>query len=268
MNEFILPNLESFSLLHEKLELNNQEDTSGDATEFIETRLLRLSLYILNTFCEFPASNNQKIECDSNTINAAFSNTSDVPAVLYMSPEEFAQHLTIILALRNGNDKHNNTHGLRLQDWELVINYLDIFTTVLEYGLTMRPENFVKVFQFFDTILTEYGNFIYLKGNTIVFNEAHIIDWESQLLWYQFTRTMTQKPFKIPYAFFQITGELGGLLVGDQEKEEELISLVDNNNQLSGWCDLFNACKLSETIRNVLFEVTWRMTQIHCRIDS
>jgi hypothetical protein len=66
---------------------------------------------------------------------------------------------------------------------------------------------------------------------------------------------MAQQPVSIPYGFFRITGELGGLLVG-HDKQDEFPGLAGDKNQLDGWCDLIDACKLSETMRNMLFEVT------------
>jgi hypothetical protein len=74
---------------------------------------------------------------------------------------------------------------------------------------------------------------------------------------------MTQQPVKIPNAFFRITGELGGLFVKDHDKQGEFPGLVNDNNQFDGWCDLFDACKLSETMRNILFEVTSPMIRFN-----
>lgn len=172
LNEFILENLKSFSLLHDNLQFDNIEDISEEAVEFSETRLLRLSLYILNAFCEFPTLNGNKMEWNSDTMSIAYSNRSDLPAVLYISPEEFARHLTMILALRNRNDKYLNVYGLRLQDWELVIQYLEVFTTILQYGLIVQPETFVNMFQFFNTLSNEYGSITTKKKSYIDINET------------------------------------------------------------------------------------------------
>jgi hypothetical protein len=151
LSEFILQNFRSFSLLYD----NVLPDEVPKTAEFSETRLLRLSLYILNAFCEFPTSNTNKV--DANTINVAYSNRSDLPALLYVFPEEFVRHLTNILASRNRSDKRL---GLRLQDWEMAINYLEVFKAILQYGLIVQPEIFTSVFEFFSTQLNEYGMYI------------------------------------------------------------------------------------------------------------
>ncbi|KAL7331925.1 hypothetical protein PS15p_204048 [Mucor circinelloides] len=203
LNDFILPPLEKFT----------RQPTS------IDIQRIQLNLYLLDSFCQYKHDSNTGWHHVKTTHTPL--NESDLPAVLYCSSETFVHCLTFIMDLREQEEKH----GVRLQDWEAALNYIDKFTLIILYGLTAVPSQFRTLQQYFETSLTDFG-------------------WETQLLWYPLIR---HRALRVPTPFYRITGSLNGIFEADTEEP-------DVQQSTEGWQCLFKACKLSIELTDALFQ--------------
>lgn len=135
-------------------------------------------------------------------------------------------------------------HGVRLQDWEAALNYIDKFTLIILYGLTAVPSQFRTLQQYFETSLTDFGKVTLpiIRGiyHLIMLN----VGWETQLLWYPITR---HRALRVPTPFYRITGSLNGIFEVDKEEPN-----VQQSTE--GWQCLFKACKLSIELTDALFQ--------------
>ncbi|GAN07005.1 hypothetical protein MAM1_0144c06495 [Mucor ambiguus] len=185
----------------------------------INIQLIQFNLYLLDSFCQYNHDNDSGWQHVKTT--HAPLNKSDLPAVLYCSSETFVHCLTFIMDLREQDEKH----GVRLQDWDAALNYIDKFTLIILYGLTAVPSQFRALQHYFETSLTDFG-------------------WETQLLWYPIIR---HRSLRIPAPFFRITGALNGIFeIGNAEYNVQ--------ESTEGWQCLFKACKLSTELTDNLFQ--------------
>lgn len=147
LNDFLLPPLTQFT----------RQPTA------IDIQLIQFNLYLLDSFCQYKDDN------DSGWQLVKTTHESDLPAVLYCSSETFVHCLTFIMNLREQDEKH----GVRLQDWEAALNYIDKFTLIILYGQTAVPSQFRTLQQYFETSLTDFGKValaiipVYLCPNAI-----------------------------------------------------------------------------------------------------
>ncbi|OAD08802.1 hypothetical protein MUCCIDRAFT_105769 [Mucor lusitanicus CBS 277.49] len=199
LNDFLLPPLTQFT----------RQPTA------IDIQLIQFNLYLLDSFCQYKDDN------DSGWQLVKTTHESDLPAVLYCSSETFVHCLTFIMNLREQDEKH----GVRLQDWEAALNYIDKFTLIILYGQTAVPSQFRTLQQYFETSLTDFG-------------------WETQLLWYPLIR---HRPLRVPAPFFRITGALNGIFEAD-------IAESSAQQPTEGWRCLFRACKQSTELTDTLFQ--------------
>ncbi|KAI7892213.1 uncharacterized protein EV154DRAFT_201619 [Mucor mucedo] len=149
---------------------------------------------------------------------------SNPPAFLYCLPEIYLVNFTKLLSLRS-------FHGtgptlLRLQDWESVLNCINLLSRIISYALQTRTGQFPLLTQFFEETLRTF-------------------DWKSQLLWYNIARDLTRCTLTVPKCFFQITGALDDLFICDED--------TDAAQESEGWHEIFMACKLSTKLSDELF---------------
>jgi hypothetical protein len=232
LNHFILPPLVAFT--HQPAH--------------VDIQLVQFNLHLLSSFCEYHLNLSPSGWDTVKTTNIPMTE-SDLPAVLYYSPETFVHCLTFIMNLREQDEKY----GVRLQDWEATLNYIDKFTLIIKYGITTRPSQFRLLQQYFETSLTDLGkvtllHFSSLSDKSLIF---HLLGWKSQLLWYKLVR---QAPLRVPIAFFRITGSLNGLFQAQNDG-----NAVQGDDKITGWHHLFKACVLSTELTDALFQqqVQW-----------
>jgi hypothetical protein len=225
LNRCILPHFKSFFLYRDN--------------EY--TVLLRFALFELNSFCE----------STTNDWTTIITTMSDLPAVLYCSPETYLVYLSDIIALRF---LHNERQLIKLQDWESTLKIVNSFSVIIEFGLrSSKPDDFPLLNQFFAETLYNYGKELLEEiFHSFLYSCEFLLGWKSQLLWYNITRAMTNKqPIKIPNAFFRITGALDDVFIVDNTQQP-----IKATTGLEGWYDLFTACRISTRLTNELFEVT------------
>lgn len=150
LNDFVLPPMVQFT----------QQPTT------IDIQLIQFNLYLLDSFCQYKHDNDSGWH-HVRTMHTPL-NESDLPAVLYCSSETLVHCLTFIMDLREQDEKH----GVRLQDWEAALNYIDKFTLISIYGLTAAPSRFTTLQQYFETSLTAFRKVAFIIVWGISFTDA------------------------------------------------------------------------------------------------
>lgn len=136
LNHCVLQNLTSF--------FQHGHDTSEKTSKTNQHLvLLRFALYILNSFCESPLA-------DKFNWSNAIIKMSDLPAILYCSPETYLVCFTELLELRIVHEKKPSL--LRLQDWESALSFVEKFSDIIQKGI-----HFPLIHQIFCKTLFDYG---------------------------------------------------------------------------------------------------------------
>lgn len=135
LNNFILPPLVAFT---------QKPETSS-------TELARFSLHLLSSFCQYPPS---ALSSGWDTVGRATNNESDLPAILYCSPETFVHCLTFIMNLR----EQEEVYSVQLEDWESALSCINKLGLIIRGGITALPSQFGTLQQYFETSLDNFGN--------------------------------------------------------------------------------------------------------------